>query len=82
MPEPPKTPASIETLQFSNLATQKAIFEDMTPGVLYTMNDMRRELVVTMGLSPQRVASLVKQMVPGQLERIEKDGKTYFRAIK
>lgn len=50
--------------------------------MLYTINDLRREFPVTMGLTTQRVAALVKLMVPNQLERIEKDGKAYFRAIK
>lgn len=82
MPEPPKTPASIVTLQSSNLAFRRALVEEMESGVMYTMNDIRREFPVTMGVTTQRVAALVRQMVPDQLERIQKDGKTYFRAIK
>ena len=82
MPEPPKTPASIVTLQSSNLAFRRALVQGMESGVMYTINDMRREFPVTMGLTTQRVAALVKQMIPDQLERIEKDGKAYFRAIK
>lgn len=82
MPQPPKTPASIATLQSSNLAFQRVLFEEMEPGVLYTMNDIRRECPVTMGLTSQYVAVMVRQMIPDQLERIDKDGKSYFRAIK
>lgn len=80
-PEMPQPPESIRILQTSNLAIQKAIAASMEPGRQYSTVDIQQEIPFVMNLSTQRIAAMVRQMVPEQLACIEKNGKSYFCVI-
>lgn len=79
MPKAPAVPASIAVIQCSNLATQEAILAGMEPGQLYTIADMQREIPVAMDLSSVRITSLIRQLIPEKIERVEKGKKVCFR---
>lgn len=81
-PEAPQPPESICILQTCPDAIKKAIIANMEPGRYYSLTDMRQEIAFVMNMSPQRHALLAKSMVPDMLERIEVDGKAYFRVNK
>lgn len=81
-PQMPKKPASVIAAQQTNRSIQQAIFAYMEPDVLYCLADLQRDIPVAMDLSPARLSALLRQMVPDSLERTEKDGKSFFRALK
>lgn len=81
-PEAPQPPESICILQTCHDAIIKAIIANMEPGRYYSVSDMCHEIPFIMSMSTHRVAALVRQMIPDQLERIDMDGKAYFRVNK
>ena len=79
-PEPPAKPLSIIDIQNSNLAIKKAIRTGMDEGVMYTIKDLRTQIPAIMDLSSIRLSSMIGQMIKeGEVERIDKDGKGYFK---
>ena len=79
-PEPPVKPLSIVDIQNSNLAIKKAIRTGMEDGAMYTIKDLQARIPAIMDISSIRLSSMIGQMIKdGEVERIDKDGKGYFK---
>ena len=68
--------------QVANKAICDAIVNGMESGKLYTITDLIKTIPECADLTNQRVSALVRQMVGSRLERLEADGKAYFRLIE
>ena len=65
---------------YLKLAIKKAIRTGMDEGVMYTIKDLRTQIPAIMDLSSIRLSSMIGQMIKeGEVERIDKDGKGYFK---
>ena len=58
------------------------ILKEMVPGQMYTISELHDSIPALEDLTMQRVSALVRQMVGSRLERLEADGKAYFRLIE
>lgn len=75
----PVTPGAATPLSMVNSALQQAILDSMEPGVLYTITDIIMNCPEVADLTNQRVAALVRQLVPEYLVRTTDERKAYFQ---
>jgi hypothetical protein len=64
--------------QTANEGIKSAIYEGMEVGKRYTITDLIKEIPACAELTNQRVSSLVRQMMPTSIERVEDKRKAYF----
>ena len=64
--------------QTANEGIKSAIVEGMEKGRKYTITDIIKEIPACAELTNQRVSSLVRQLVPDYIERVEEKRKAYF----
>lgn len=64
--------------QTANEAIKSAIVEGMEKGRKYTITDLIKSIPACAELTNQRVSSLVRQMMPTSIERVEEKRKAYF----
>ena len=64
--------------QVANEGIKSAIVEGMEKGRKYTITDLIKEIPACADLTNQRVSSLVRQLVPDYISRVEEKRKTYF----
>ena len=65
-----------------NEMIKEAILESMEIGKLYTIADIIQNCAEASDLTNQRVSALVRQMIPSDIERVEKERMAYFRRLK
>ena len=68
-------------VQVANEGIKAAIYESMEATRLYTVTEIIKEIPACADLTNQRVAALLRQMMPEQVERIEEKRKAYFRKV-
>ena len=68
-------------VQVANEGIKTAIYESMEATRLYTVTEIIKEIPACADLTNQRVAALLRQMMPEQVERIEEKRKAYFRKV-
>ena len=64
--------------QTANEAIKTAILNGMEKGRKYTITDLIKTIPECAELTNQRVSSLVRQMIPTSIERVEEKRKAYF----
>ena len=64
--------------QTANEAIKTAIVNGMEKGRKYTITDLIKSIPECADLTNQRVSSLVRQLVPTSIERVEEKRKAYF----
>lgn len=64
--------------QTANEAIKSAIVNGMEKGRKYTITDLIKSIPECADLTNQRVSSLVRQLVPTSIERVEEKRKAYF----
>lgn len=64
--------------QTANEGIKSAILEGMEVGKKYTITDIIKEIPECADLTNQRVSSLVRQLIPNHIERVEEKRKAYF----
>jgi ribonuclease HII len=64
--------------QTANEAIKTAILNGMEKGRKYTITDLIKNIPECAELTNQRVSSLVRQMMPTSIERVEEKRKAYF----
>lgn len=67
--------------QTANEAIKAEILAGMEVGKRYTITDLIKEIPACADLTNQRVSSLVRQMIPTDIERVEDKRKAYFVKI-
>ena len=65
--------------QTANEGIKSAIVEGMEKGKLYTITDLIKSVPACAELTNQRVSSLVRQLIPDRIERVEDKRKAYFK---
>ena len=68
-------------VQVANEGIKAAIYEGMQENRLYTVTELLKEIPACADLTNQRVAALLRQMMPEQVERKEEKRKAYFRKV-
>ena len=69
-------------MQIAEDGLKEEILKEMVPGQMYTISELHDSIPALADLTMQRVSALVRQMVGSRLERLEADGKAYFRLIE
>lgn len=64
--------------QTANEAIKTAIVNGMEKGRKYTITDLIKSIPECADLTNQRVSSLVRQLVPTSIKRVEEKRKAYF----
>ena len=64
--------------QTANEEIKSAILNGMEKGRKYTITDLIKSIPECADLTNQRVSSLVRQMIPTSIERVEEKRKAYF----
>ena len=64
--------------QTANEGIKAEILAGMEVGKRYTITDLIKEIPACAELTNQRVSSLVRQMIPTSIERVEDKRKAYF----
>jgi ribonuclease HII len=67
--------------QVANEGIKQAILNGMEVGKKYTITDIIKSVPECADLTNQRVSSLVRQLVPNSIERVEEKRKAYFVKI-
>lgn len=67
--------------QTANEGIKQAILNGMEVGKKYTITDLIKSIPECADLTNQRVSSLVRQLVPNSIERVEEKRKAYFVKI-
>ena len=68
--------------QTANAEIQQAVLNAMEPNVLYTITDLCKQVPnLPENMTNQRMAALVRQLIPERIERIEEKRKAYFRKV-
>lgn len=72
----------LTAVQIENNSIKDAIFDGMEENRLYTITELIKEIPECANLTNQRVAALIRQMIPDRIERIEEKRKALFRKIQ
>lgn len=67
--------------QTANSSIKDTIYAEMEPEKLYSITDMMKTLPSCADMSNQRVTSLVKQMMPERIERVEIKRRAFFKKV-
>lgn len=68
--------------QLENQSIKDAIFNAMEENRMYTITEMIKEIPECADLTNQRVAALVRQMMPDRVERVMDKRKAFFRKVQ
>ena len=77
-----KPAVTSDAVRIANEMLREAILASMEIGKLYTIAEIIQNCPEAYDLTNQRVAALVRQMIPSHIERIEKERMAYFRRVK
>ena len=72
----------LTAVQVENQSIKDAIFNAMEENRMYTITEMIKEIPECADLTNQRVAALVRQMMPDYVERVMDKRKAFFRKVQ